>query len=52
MSTKGKKWKRTIVLIETKIDALKQLDKGQSIKSVALDVGVKNWKRNRVQRTK
>ncbi|GBM49349.1 Jerky -like [Araneus ventricosus] len=50
----SEKRKRTVVSLETKIDALKKLDKGQSIKSVAFYLGVRevtvgDWKRNRVQ---
>lgn len=35
-----KKRKKDIVSKETKIDALKKLDKGQSIKSFTIDYGV------------
>ena len=36
MNSKDKKRKRIVVSIETKIEALKRLDKGVSIKSAAL----------------
>ena len=54
MNSKDKKRKRIVVSIETKIEALKRLDKGVSIKSVALHLGVGevtvgDWKRNRAQ---
>lgn len=54
MNSKDKKRKRIVVSIETKIEALKRLDKGESFKSIALHLGVGevtvgDWKRNRAQ---
>lgn len=40
ITTKDTKWKRTVILIETKVDALMQFDKGQFIKSIVLDLSV------------
>lgn len=54
MIRKDKKQNGNIALIETKIDALMKFYKGQSIKSVAFDLGVGeitvgDRKRNRVK---
>lgn len=50
----GVKRKRNVVTLEKKLDALKRVDKGQSLKSICtdLDVGrstLADWIKNRAQ---